>query len=301
MRSFVELLKIKGSVSMTTGINTAMEKFIEKKKDIFERWMEAQLVSDTLREDLLGIEDLKAQSREFLDGFFKALKYSDTNEIDLEEYPILRDVLSEISDSRAQQGFMPSETALYVFSLKDVLLTFLQEQFSDEPELLAVETIKISKMLDKLGLFTFENYTRKREGIISRQQQEILELSTPVIQVWDGVLAVPLIGTLDSIRSQIIMENLLKEITVTGAQITILDISGVPAMDTLVAQHLMKTVKAARLMGAECIISGIRPAIAQTIVHLGVDLSDVKTKATLAAALKTAFDILGLKLSKYER
>lgn len=281
---------------MNTDKKEVVDILLEKKQSIYEQWILVQMSSDSLREDLLSIEELKSQSKTFLDELIRAVKQGNVNDIDSDEYSMLREILGEISDARAQQGFTPSETATYVFSLKDVLLSFLQEQFNDRPEILAVEIIKINKLLDQLGLYTFENYTKKREGIISRQQQEILELSTPVIQVWDGILAVPLIGTLDSIRSQIVMENLLKEITVTGAQITILDISGVPAMDTLVAQHLMKTVKAARLMGAECIISGIRPAIAQTIVHLGVDLSEVKTKATLASALKVAFDTLGLKL-----
>ncbi|MCT8977387.1 STAS domain-containing protein [Clostridium sp. CX1] len=279
---------------MNTDKKEVVDILLGEKEPIYEQWILAQMSSDSLREDLFSIEELKSQSKTFLDELIKAVRHGNVNDIDSEEYSTLKEILREISDARAQQGFAPSETATYVFSLKDVLLSFLQEQFRDKPDVLTIELIKINKLLDQLGLYTFENYTKKREGIILRQQQEILELSTPVIQVWDGILAVPLIGTLDSIRSQIVMENLLKEITVKGAEITILDISGVPAMDTLVVQHLIRTVKAVRLMGAECIISGIRPAIAQTIVHLGVDLSDVKTKATLASALKMAFDTLKL-------
>lgn len=270
---------------------------VNNKKEIYEDWIKFQLASETLREDLISIEELKIQSKEFLDELIKSLIKDDSADIDSYEYSKLKDILDEISEYRAQQGFAPSETATYIFSLKDVLLYNIQNHYKDS-EVLLGEIIKLNQFLDKLGLYTFEVYSKRREDIISRQQQEILELSTPVIQVWEGILAVPLIGTLDSMRSQIIMESLLKEITTTRAEITILDISGVPAMDTLVAQHIMKTVKAARLMGAECIISGIRPAIAQTIVQLGVDLSNVKTKASLEGALKTAFELLELKLVK---
>lgn len=276
---------------------TIIDLIVNNKNEIYNDWIKTQLASDTLREDLLSIEELKIQSKEFLDELIKALIKNESRDIDSNDYAILKEILNVISESRAQQGFTPSETATYIFSLKDVLLHYTQGH-DYESETLLKEIIMLNQFLDKLGLYTFEIYSKRREDIISRQQQEILELSTPVIQIWDGILTIPLIGTLDSSRSQMIMENLLKEITKTGAEITILDISGVPAMDTLVAQHIMKTVKAARLMGAECIISGIRPAIAQTIVQLGVDLSSVKTKASLEGALKTAFELLDLKIMK---
>ncbi len=282
---------------MNTDNMETVDLLLNKKKEILDAWVKAQLESDTLREDLISLGELRAQSAEFLDEFIKAIRSGNLDNIDTSEYLRLKEILRELSESRAQQGFSPSETATYVFSLKGTLLVFLQKQFSQKSEVLAAQVIQFNQLLDKLGLFTFVSFTKMREGIITRQQQEILELSTPVIQVWDRILAIPLIGILDSGRTQIIMENLLKEIANTGAQITILDISGVPAMDTLVAQHLMKTVKAAKLMGAECIISGIRPGIAQTIVYLGVDLSDVKTKATFAGALKLAFDMLGMKFT----
>lgn len=274
-----------------------VEVIVNNKKEIYEDWIKSQLASENLREDLITVEELKIQSKEFLDELIKSLIIDNSADNESYDYSRLKDILNEISESRAQQGFTPSETATYIFSLKDVLLSYMQNHYKDSSFPIG-EIIKLNQFLDKLGLYTFEVYSKRREEIISRQQQEILELSTPVIQVWEGILAVPLIGTLDSMRSQIVMESLLKEITVTGAEITILDISGVPAMDTLVAQHIMKTVKAARLMGAECIISGIRPAIAQTIVQLGVDLSNVKTKASLEGALKTAFELLELKLVK---
>lgn len=286
---------------METNNKATVDILTNKRDELYENWMKVQLTSETLREDLLSIEELKYQSKEFINSFVKIVSLGNLTDIESKEYEKLRDILDEISKSRVQQGFTPSETATYIFSLKEPLFKLLEEEFINRPEVLSSQTLILNQLLDKLGLYTFESYVKVREGIILRQQQEILELSTPVIHVWDGILSVPIIGTLDSNRSQIIMENLLKEITATGSQIAILDISGVPAMDTLVAHHLMKTVKAARLMGAECIISGIRPAIAQTIVHLGVDLSDVITKATLAGALSNAFKLLGIKINKTER
>jgi rsbT co-antagonist protein RsbR len=186
---------------------------------------------------------------------------------------------------------------MYVFSLKDALLEILQQDIKD-PQELYVQSLKINKLIDSFGILTFETFIKSREEVILRQTDEITEISTPVIQVWDGILALPIIGTLDSARTQVVMENLLQKIVETGSSIAILDISGVPAVDSLVAQHLIKTVSATRLMGAECIISGIRPEIAQTVVHLGIDLSNVITKSSLASALKTAFAMLKLQVIK---
>jgi rsbT co-antagonist protein RsbR len=207
-------------------------------------------------------------------------------------------MLTTISASRARQGFTPSETATFVFSLKQPLFERLGQTYGDDPLGLIDEIRTVNLLLDNLGLFTTEAYQQSREVIISRQQQELLELSTPVVRLWEGVLAVPLIGTLDSARTQIVMENLLQRIMETGSPITIIDITGVPVVDTLVAQHLLKTVAAARLMGADCIISGIRPQIAQTIVHLGVELTDVVTKATLADAFALALKRAGFSVTR---
>ena len=199
---------------------------------------------------------------------------------------------------RSQQGFSPSETATFVFSLKKPLFAVLRRELARDPEALVRETWLSTELLDKLGLFTTEVYQKAREEVIQRQQQEMLELSTPVVKLWEGVLALPLIGTLDSERTQVVMESLLQRIVETGAEIAIIDITGVPTVDTLVAQHLIKTVTAARLMGADCIISGIRPQIAQTIVHLGVDLGNIITKATLADAFALALRKAGLTVSR---
>jgi rsbT co-antagonist protein RsbR len=209
----------------------------------------------------------------------------------------VRDLLADISRARAAQGFPPGETAMFILSLKQPLFTLLQRELGDGAQL-AGELWTASDVLDRLGLFTAEAYQRGREELIRRQQQDMLELSTPVVSLWEGILALPMIGTLDSARTQVMMETLLQRIVETGADIAILDITGVPTVDTLTAQHILKTVTAARLMGAECIISGIRPQIAQTIVHLGVDLGDVITKATLADAFRLALQRRGMGVAR---
>lgn len=201
-------------------------------------------------------------------------------------------MLEALSRSRAALGLTPSETASFVFSIKEPLFELLRQKLASDPKRLAHEMWTATLLIDKLGLYTVESYLKNREAIILRQQQELLELSTPVVRLWEGILALPLIGTLDSSRTQTIMENLLEEIVAAGAEIAIIDITGVPTVDTLVAQHLIKTVAAARLMGADCIISGIRPQIAQTIVHLGLDLG-VVSKATMADAFALALRRLG--------
>ena len=212
----------------------------------------------------------------------------------------VRALLSDLSRDRAVAGFSTTETATFVFSLKQPLFVALREALADDPKRLSDELWAVSLMLDKLGLFSVEAHQKGREELIERQHQELLDLSTPVVELWQGILALPLIGTLDSERTQTVMESLLEAIVAKEATVAILDITGVPTVDTLVAQHLMKTVAAARLMGAECIISGIRPQIAQTIVHLGVNLDGVITKATLASALQTALRRTGQSVQRAE-
>lgn len=208
-----------------------------------------------------------------------------------------KQLLTEFSQGRVKQGFSPAETAGFIFSFKEPIFKLLRVSLSDQPQQMAEEMATTTELFDNLGLFTIEVYQKAREQIISRQQQELLELSTPVVQLWQNILALPLIGTLDSARTQVVMENLLQKIVETGALIAIIDITGVPTVDTLVAQHLLKTIAAARLMGADCIISGIRPQIAQTIVHLGVNLEDVITKATLADAFVIALKKTGASVT----
>jgi len=272
--------------------------FLKKKKQILEQWMKNQLADESLREDLMSNEELRAQSDELLDALVRSLNDSNLADVQSTDFENVVEILSGISISRARQGFSPRETGAYIFSLKEALLQIIQEELKSDPAQLTSVIIKLNKLIDSFSITTFETFIKGREEVILRQTDEITEISTPVIRLWDGILALPIIGTLDSARTQVVMESLLQEIVVTGSSIAILDISGVPAVDSLVAQHLLKTISATRLMGAECIISGIRPEIAQTVVHLGIDLSTIITKATLASALKYAFAVLQLEVRK---
>jgi rsbT co-antagonist protein RsbR len=257
-------------------------------KDLLAAWDAAQLNAATWRPDLITEHELHKQSRQFLRALHAAVQHGDLDDVTTPEWEEVREILADVSRSRARQGFSPSETATFIFSLKQPLFTVLRQELAQAPEVLAGEIWTTTTLLDTLGLYTTEIYQQNREDMIKSQQQELLELSTPVVKLWDGIVALPLIGTLDSARTQIIMENLLQTIVATGASMAIIDITGVPTVDTMVAQHLLMTVSAARLMGAECIISGIRPQIAQTIVHLGVELGTIITKATLADAFALA-------------
>ena len=267
-------------------------------REILTEWMEQQRSASTLRPDLLSDSALQAQSAEFLGLLRDAMQNNVNGDITTEAWAKVSDFLSSMSRSRAEQGFSPSETATFVLSIKQPLFSRLRKEYSKDAEGFADEVWAATEAIDKLALQTTESYQRSRESVISRQQQELLELSTPVVELWQGILAIPLIGTLDSARTQIVMENLLQRIVETNSAIAIIDITGVPTVDTLVAQHLLKTVAAARLMGADCLISGIRPQIAQTIVHLGVDLTNVITKASLSDAFALALQRRGLKIKK---
>ncbi len=260
----------------------------QAQKELLADWLQSQLGATTLRTDLMKENELREQSRELLSLLQAAIESGVTTQIDAPNWAAVRDFLARVSRSRAQQGFSPSETATFVLSLKQPLFVRLRGEIGADAQTLADEIWTTTDLLDRLGLFTAEAFVKGREEVIQRQQREMMELSTPVVQLWENILALPLIGTLDSERTQVVMESLLHKIVETGASIAIIDITGVPTVDTLVAQHLLKTVAAARLMGADCIISGIRPQIAQTIVHLGVDLSEVATKASLADAFSIA-------------
>jgi rsbT co-antagonist protein RsbR len=242
-------------------------------------------------------DELEQQSRQFLQLLSAAAQVRNPADLKSPEARPLREFLEGLSRSRAQQGFSSGETASFIFSFKRPLFDALRTESGKDAALLADEVWAATELLDTLGLHTVSTFQKAREELINRQQQEMLELSTPVVKLWDGILALPMIGTLDSARTQIVMESLLQKIVDTGSEIAIIDITGVPTVDTLVAQHLLKTVTALRLMGAECIISGIRPQIAQTIVHLGVDLQGVTTKANLADALALALKRSGYKIT----
>jgi rsbT co-antagonist protein RsbR len=275
---------------ITTG--SLAEVLREKQNELLEGWLEG-MFSRMVRRDRSAEADIRDQATRFLPLVANAVEKGGSYDINSPSWQDVRSLLSEISQSRLRQGFSPIDTANFVFSLKEPLFSLLRARLSADPVALADETTDTGALFDKLGLFTIEEHLKGREQVILRQQQELLELSTPVVQLWKDILAVPLIGTLDSARTQIVMENLLQKIIDTSASIAIIDITGVPTVDTLVAQHLLKTVAAARLMGADCIISGIRPQIAQTIVHLGVNLEDVITKATLADAFQVALKRTG--------
>jgi rsbT co-antagonist protein RsbR len=280
--------------------NEAIKTLQRKKNDVLEQWMKNQMENEGLRDDLISNEDQQATSDELLTHLLEALNDSSIENVDSRDFEKVTDILAGVSISRARQGFSPRETGIYIFGLKEALLAVLQKEMKD-PALLYSESLKISRLIDNFGIASFETFIKGREEVILRHTDEIADISTPVIHVWEGVLALPIIGTLDSARTQVVMESLLQEIVETGSVVAILDISGVPAVDSLVAQHLIKTVSATRLMGAECIISGIRPEIAQTVVHLGIDLSTIITKATLASALKTAFSMLQLEVIRKQR
>lgn len=280
---------------------TALENVLStpaKRSRIQNEWLRnlAEAVTIASRGSITQ-EELAKQTDEFLDLLGTAVRSGSTDS-ESAAYKPLREFLEGVSRSRAQQGFTSSETATFVFSFKQPLFSQLRADNSSDADALARDVWSSTQLLDSLGMHTVKVYQQARETIIQRQQEEMLELSTPVVKLWDGVLALPMIGTLDSARTQVVMESLLNRIVESGSQIAILDITGVPTVDTLVAQHLLKTVTALRLMGAECIISGVRPQIAQTIVHLGVDLQGVITKATLADALALALKRIGYVVSR---
>lgn len=260
--------------------------------ELLEGWLQGVTARLTQRNKSLENE-VRQQATQFLPLLVNTLNTATSINIDESAWSAVRHQINEISIARVRQGFTSTETASFIFSLKEPLFSYLRKELGDQPQLLSEEVALTSSLFDRLGLLSIEAYQKGREQVIARQQQELLELSTPVVQLWQNIIALPLIGTLDSARTQVVMENLLQKVVETGAAIAIIDITGVPTVDTLVAQHLLKTISATRLMGADCIISGIRPQIAQTIVHLGVNLEDVITKATLADAFTVALQRTG--------
>jgi len=271
----------------------------ENRDQILASWLQ-EMSGATKRADLMKDSELRNQARLFLNLFETAVQSGNDN-LNSAAWSQTKEMLQEISTSRAHQGFSPSETATFVLSLKRPIFDRLHQEFARDPEILTSMLWSTTELLDGLGLYTAEAFIKTREEVIRRQQEEMLELSTPVVKLWDGIVSLPLVGTLDSARTQVVMESLLNAIVQTNSKIAIIDITGVPTVDTIVAQHLLKTVTAARLMGAECIISGIRPQIAQTIVHLGINLMDITTKATMNDALILALRKLGITSVRNEK
>jgi rsbT co-antagonist protein RsbR len=270
----------------------------KRRNEIQSQWVQQLTTVTSSKSGQVARDELRRQADEFLKVFNEASRKGRAESIDGPDWAEVRKFLEELSRQRVLAGFASDETATFIFSLKKPIFEALRQESLANPEQFADDVWGVTLLLDQLGLHTVKAFQRAREEIINRQQQELLELSTPVVKLWDGILALPMIGTLDSARTQIVMESLLQKIVDTESQIAILDITGVPTVDTLVAQHLLKTVTALRLMGAECIISGVRPQIAQTIVHLGVDLQGVTTKANLADALRLAMKRVGFSVSK---
>ena len=274
----------------------ALAEVVEQSRSVLvDTWVDGVLRLPGVRNSGVARDALTRECGDLLDAIVAGARDGSVADLDAPAYDKARQLLAEFTEVRARQGLAPSETAAAVFTLRGALLPVLQAKYSDDPSVLYRALLDASALIDALGLLTFDSYVRHREDVIARQGRELMELSTPVVKLWEGVLAVPLIGTPDSSRAQVVTENLLQTIVDTGSEIAIIDITGVPTVDTIVAQHLLKTVAAARLMGADCIISGIRPQIAQTIVHLGVEL-DVTTKASLASALQVALGRVGLSV-----
>jgi len=281
-------------MSAKNSISVIIQK---RRAEIQNEWVRLLTAAVASSKGGISPKDLAQQAEQFLAVLDTALQSQNLN-VGAREWDGVRAFLEDLSRQRVLAGFASDETATFIFSLKRPIFAALREESGNDAAQLAEATWRASDLLDQLGLHTIKTFQKAREDVISRQQQELLELSTPVVKLWDGILALPMIGTLDSARTQIVMESLLQKIVDTESQIAIIDITGVPTVDTLVAQHLLKTVTALRLMGADCIISGVRPQIAQTIVHLGVDLEGVTTKANLADALALALKRTGVTFTK---
>jgi rsbT co-antagonist protein RsbR len=276
-------------------MNELTEILSKNEAQILAEWIRG-MEKSVQRTDLISKTELEEQCRSILTAVIAGVRVSGPTDISGAGWNSARDLLREISTSRARQGFSPSQVATFVLSLKQPVFSAVRRDLSSSQDKLFDTVWTATEMLDRLALITSEAFMAAREELISRQQQELLELSTPVVKLWDGILALPIIGTLDSARTQVVMESLLQTVVSTNSKFAIIDITGVPTVDTLVAQHLLKTITAARLMGAECIISGVRPQIAQTIVHLGINLEDVVTKAKLSDAFALALQRSGRKV-----
>ena len=264
-----------------------------RRDEILNLWIKERLEADEFRDELISKKDLRAQSRQVLDMLVQGVQDSGGGDFEHPAFDDLRHYLNEISHMRAVKGYTPMENATYILSLRNVISPLLAEETEGNAETIIPEMNYFTRLLDKMGLVMVENFIRSREEIIRQQRADMLELSTPVIKVWDKILTLPIIGTLDSRRAQMMMEALLQKVVETGSTIAILDITGVRTMDTLVANHLIKTVTAARLMGARCILTGVSPAIAQTMVQLGIDLTQITTRAQMSDGIKLALEMIG--------
>lgn len=279
----------------TNDTSHVVSLLVKRHDEIINLWIKDRLESGEFRDELIPKKELRRQSQQIVDMLARLIKESDGGEFESPAFDEMRSFLNEISRARAVKGYTPLENATYILSLRNTLLPLLAEELESEGNAddLVREMQYFTTLLDKMGLVMVENYIRSREEIIRQQREDMMELSTPVIKVWDKILTLPIIGTLDSRRAQLMMEALLQKIVETGSTIAILDITGVKTMDTLVANHLIKTVTAARLMGARCILTGVSPAIAQTMVQLGIDLTQITTRAQMSDGIKLALEMIG--------
>lgn len=266
---------------------------VKRHDEIINRWIRDRLESGEFRDELIPKKELRRQSEQVVDMLARSIRDSGGDDFDSPAFDEMRAFLFEISHARAVKGYTPLENATYILSLRNTILPLLTEELEGNMDALLREMNFFTRLLDRMGLIMVENYIRSREEIIHQQREDMMELSTPVIKVWDKILTLPIIGTLDSRRAQLMMEALLQKIVETSSTIAILDITGVKTMDTLVANHLIKTVTAARLMGARCILTGVSPAIAQTMVQLGIDLTQITTRAQMSDGIKLALEMLG--------
>jgi len=279
--------------AQTDDASHVVNLLVKRHDEIINLWIKERLESGEFRDELIPKKELRRQSQQIVDMLARSVKDSDNGEFESPAFDELRLFLNEISRTRAIKGYTPLESATYILSLRNTILPLLAEELEGDSDTLVREMQYFTTLLDKMGLVMVENYIRSREEIIRQQREDMVELSTPVIKVWDKILTLPIIGTLDSRRAQLMMEALLQKIVDTGSVIAILDITGVKTMDTLVANHLIKTVTAARLMGARCILTGVSPAIAQTMVQLGIDLSQITTRSQMSDGIKLAFEMIG--------
>ncbi|MDQ6953792.1 MAG: STAS domain-containing protein [Mariprofundaceae bacterium] len=267
---------------------------------IYELWMQQQMLAGALRPDLMSKNDLEEQSKQFLGSFFNALSHGYMDHIDGDEFQHVNALLVEIYRSRAIQGFSPAETATFIFSLKDACLNFIQTECKDNIDILRISLTYLSQMIDKLGLKAFETFTLAREAMAREQSDTILSMATPITSIWNQILLLPIIGTIDSQRAQNMMETMLEKILELNSKVIIMDVLGVAAIDSSVAQHLIKISQATELMGCRCIITGISPQIAQAIVNLGLDLGGIMSTATLKDGVEVALKYLNLKIVSIE-
>ena len=281
------------NLAQTHDASSVVNLLVKRHDEIINLWIKDRLDSGEFRDELIPKKELRRQSQQIVDMLARSIKDSEGGEFETPAFDEMRLFLNEISRARAVKGYTPLENATYILSLRNTLLPLLAEELEGDANGLVREMQYFTTLLDKMGLVMVENYIRSREEIIRQQREDMMELSTPVIKVWDKILTLPIIGTLDSRRAQLMMEALLQKVVETGSTIAILDITGVKTMDTLVANHLIKTVTAARLMGARCILTGVSPAIAQTMVQLGIDLSQITTRAQMSDGIKLALEMIG--------